>query len=216
MIELRNKIITEKISMVSSERFDLFIKYKNDIDILQGDIVECGCWKGGMSIFLAKCFTDKHVWVCDSYEGCQDPETGLYSYPQETHMLGAYSASLDTVKTNFINYGFIPDDPRITFLKGYVKDTLNPSVCNISKISILRIDVDAYSATLEVLNFLYDKVEKNGYIIFDDSCLNPSRDAMKTFFKQIGKTKVIEPNTYTELDIFADYHLPCGCFIKKD
>jgi hypothetical protein len=201
--------------MVTEERFDLFMKYKNDIDKLDGDIVECGVWRGGMSIFLAKCFNDKQIWVCDSFEGCQDPQKGKYEYLAETHTQGLYAINIQEVKTNFINYGFVVNDPRIKFLKGFVKDTLDPSICEISKISILRIDVDAYSATMEVLDALYDKVEPGGYIIFDDSCLSTCHSAMKIFFERIGKSTVIEPNTYTTLSVYSNT-LPCGCFIQKE
>jgi O-methyltransferase len=64
-------------------------------------------------------------------------------------------------------------------LKGFVKDTLPTS--GIEKISLLRVDVDAYSATLEVLDELYDKVVPGGYIVFDDANLKESFEAIKFF-----------------------------------
>jgi hypothetical protein len=168
-----------------------------------------------MSIFLSKLFSNKKIWVCDSYEGCQDPKEGLYFYPNETHSKGQYSCGLEDVKNNFIKYGDYDKD-KVLFLKGYVKDTLNPNVCDIKNISLLRIDVDSYSATLEVLDFLYDKVVEGGYIIFDDTCLNETHEAIKTFInkRNIKNNFVLDPLD-NKLNIVETPNLPCGCYIVK-
>jgi hypothetical protein len=61
---------------------------------------------------------------------------------------------------------------------------------------LLRIDVDGYSPTLEVLTELYDKVETGGYIIFDDLCLYESKDAVYDFFLERNlPLEVIDPIT---------------------
>jgi O-methyltransferase len=178
MDKLMNDIISNNITMISKERFDNIINHSDKISKLEGDIVECGVWKGGYSIFLSKLFNDKNIWVCDSYEGCQDPSQGNYQYAGERHSLGMYAVSLEEVKNNFKSFNAL-DKSRVKFLKGWVKDTL--PTANIDQISLLRIDVDSYSATLEVLDELYDKVVKGGYIIFDDFCLSESFNALKFF-----------------------------------
>jgi len=209
---LRGKIIEEQLTLVTSERFDMVLRYKEYLDKLSGDIVECGVWKGGMSIFLSKVFEDKKIWVCDSFEGCQGPSDGLYFFEGESHFSGQYAIPLETVKNNFQLFGSL-DENRISFLKGWVKDTLKEDVCPINSISLLRIDVDSYSATLEVLDFLYDKLVPNGLIIFDDSCLLETRSAMKTFIERGNKLVILHPITEEELNIDED--LPCGCFCFK-
>lgn len=176
--QLINQIIESEISMVLPELFQMPLRHFDKMNSLEGDIVECGVWKGGYSIFLSKIFSNKNIWVCDSYEGCQDPSQGNYQYNEERHSLGMYAVSLEEVKNNFKLFNAL-DEPRVKFLKGWVKDTLPDA--NIDKISILRIDVDSYSATLEVLDALYDKVVEGGYIIFDDFCLHESFNALKHF-----------------------------------
>ena len=52
--------------------------------------------------------------------------------------------------------------------KGWVENTLPSIVKEVDKISILRIDVDWYEPTLQVLEYLYDKVIPGGVIICDD------------------------------------------------
>jgi hypothetical protein len=212
--EIYKDIINQGITMVSEERFETILRYKDNISKIDGDIVECGVWAGGMSIFLSKLFPTKKIWVCDSYEGCQNPSDGDYYFENEKHTKGMYSVSLEVVKDNFIKNN-LPDDKRINFLKGWVKDTLKPEICPIKDIALLRIDVDSYSSTLEVLDYLYSKVKSGGIIIFDDSCLNESHHAMITFLEK--KPNIIFKHTSTgeTIDIKSGNSLPCGCYFIK-
>lgn len=186
--ELINNIIEDKITMIWKEMFEMSLRHFDKINNVEGDIVECGVWRGGYSIFLSHLFSDKNVWVCDSFEGFQPLNSAKYDFKGERHTpefshgaCGPLSISLEEVKANFAMYG-LKDDPRIKYLKGFVKDTLPTS--GIEKISLLRVDVDAYSATLEVLDELYYKVQPGGYIIFDDANLVESFEAIKFFLKR--------------------------------
>jgi len=213
--ELSDKIINDQITAVSKERFDMIVNHYDNIKNIPGDIVECGVWAGGMCIFLSKLFNLKNIWACDSYEGCQNPADGTYPYPAERHTAGSYSYSLENTKNNFIKYDAL-DETRVFFLKGFVKDTLDPKSCPIQTISLLRIDVDAYSATLEVLDALYDKVVDGGYIIFDDTCLYETHNAIKIFFKKINREDHYVYDPYeNKLNIFEQSKLPAGCYIRK-
>ena len=212
--DLYRDIIEQKITMVSEERFETILEHQKNISDIDGDIVECGVWAGGMSIFLSKLFPSKNIWVCDSYEGCQNTSDAKYPFDGERHGSRLYAMSLENVKQNFANYG-LENDPRINFLKGFVRDTLKPETCPIKTISLLRIDVDSYSATLEVLDYLYPKVKKGGIVIFDDSCLYESHKAMLTFLER--EPKIIFKHTITgeTINIKEGNQLPCGCYFIK-
>lgn len=224
-VQLITDLISNKITMVNHSEFRTVLHNQEVISNIEGDIVECGVWRGEFSIFLSNVFEDKNIWICDSFEGFQPLENAKHQYEKERHTPkythssdGPLGISLEEVKTNFKKYGF-GNDPRIKFLKGFVKDTLPNS--GIEKIALLRIDVDAYSATLEVLEELYDKVQPGGYIIFDDSCLYETLDAIKTFFKQRNLPDVVyHPVTADPLNIYEKYTnddsgLPAGCYIIK-
>ena len=223
--DLVQDLIDNKITMVRPDEFKTIFKHYPKISEVEGDVVECGVWRGGFSIFLSYIFQDKNVWVCDSYEGFQPVEIAKHSYDRERHTnhvthnaVGPLAISLEEVQSHFKTYG-LGDDERIKFLKGFVKDTLPTS--GIEKIALLRIDVDAYSATLETLEELYDKVQPGGYIIFDDSNLYETLDAIKAFFKQRNIAEFINhPITGDSLDIYKQYTddnsgLPAGCYIIK-
>ena len=189
---LANQLIEERYSMVEKPLFSSIYYEKNKIDILEGDIVECGVYKGGMSLFLTKLFPSKKVWLVDSFElGFQDLNEALYQtdkiddphkkgYPIRDGQTGI---PLEQVKEFFNEFGE-GSNPNVNYLKGYVKDILKPEVCPIDKISLLRIDVDAYSATREVLEFLYPKVVSGGLIIFDDGDIASARIAIEEFYQK--------------------------------
>jgi hypothetical protein len=218
-IELIDDLIKNNITMVDHSRFHTILRNSDNIQKIKGDVVECGVWRGGMSIFLSSVFSDKPIWVCDSFDGFQPLDIATYEYQDEPHT-PSYSDSIrvryDDVVQNFKNYGFDAPDSRINFLKGWVKDTLNPITCKIQSISLLRIDVDAYSATREVLDYLYPKVKKGGYIIFDDSCLIQTVDGFCDFFDEKGiMFELRHPVTDEVIENPKQHHLPCGCYIIK-
>lgn len=213
-------LIEEGITMVLPHCFETVIRHQNTIADLKGDIVECGVWKGGFSIFLADTFKEKNIWVADSFEGFQPLSESKYEYENDRHNPGYSSTikvSLEEVQSNFKRYNLEGD--RIKFLKGFVKDTLPTS--GIQKIALLRVDVDAYSATLEVLDELYDKVVSGGYIIFDDACLYESLNAIRTFFKKRNiDPYLIDPFNDQVLPLTLEFtsddsEYPTGCYIIK-
>jgi hypothetical protein len=222
---LINSLIETKTTMVFDFNFETVLRHYSNIKDVSGDIVECGVWRGGFSIFLAHLFKYKNVWVADSFEGFQPLDQVNYQFEGERHTpdftmtpLGPIGISLEKVKENFYDYGLGNED-RINYLKGFVNQTL--PLAPIKSISLLRIDVDSYSATLEVLDNLYNKVTSGGYIIFDDSGLPESLEAIKVFFKRYNLPLYLNhPVTDELLDmnhryVNNDSGLPEGCYIIK-
>ena len=203
---LIESLIKTQTTMVFDFNFETVLRHYDKIKNIQGDIIECGVWRGGFSIFLSHLFKHKNVWVSDSFEGFQPLEKAKYYFEGERHTpefqmtpLGPIGISLEEVIKHFEEYD-LGDDNRITFLKGFVQDTL--PLAPIKKISLLRIDVDSYSATLEVLELLYDKVSTGGYIIFDDTGLPESLEAIKYFLNQKNlPLQLFHPITDEAIDI---------------
>lgn len=231
---LINSIQHDKLSQVPKECFHTVIRHLDKLHPITGDIIECGVWKGGFSIFLSHLFLNKKIWVCDSFEGFQPPEKSKYpKYKNEifTPDNGQdwVKVSLEDVRLNFEVYRLSEaiKTERIKFLKGFVKDTL-PICEKIEKIALLRIDVDSYSATREVLDSLYPKVVSGGMIIFDDSCLYQTLDAIKDYFQSNNiPLKLYHPendaiivNTQTKSPdwgphITQNFQYPIGCYTIK-
>lgn len=163
-------------------------------DKVLGDLVETGVYKGGTSLIMAqanKFFKmGKTLWCCDSFEGCPDPkETKLGAHKEELHGKGDFSCPQDTVETNLRKFDLL--DNNVKFVKGWFEDTM-PSL-PVNQIALLRFDGDLYSSTLDVLNNLYDKVSKGGFVIIDDYCLVACKDAVTEFLEERNLTITLNP-----------------------
>lgn len=185
-----HEIFQKELTMVTQERFhtiDLISSIFKQEDI-PGDVAEFGVWRGGMGIYLAYAFPERKVWVGDSFQGFEtldhckyDPRGKLF----ERHSDGDLKVDEAIVRKSFADMD-LDETTHVEFLPGWVNDTTDPTTCPIKQLAILRIDVDAYSATLVTLENLYNKVVPGGFIIFDDSCLYETKNAIMEFEHKTG------------------------------
>ena len=163
---------------------------ENDVP---GDLVECGVWRGGCTIFMKgmlESLGDQHrkVWVADSFQGLPKP-----SRPEDRgldisrDMVPHLAVSREEVKEAFQNYELL--DERVCFLEGWFKDTL--AEAPIEKIAILRLDGDLYESTMDSLLALYDKLSPGGYLIIDDYYIPACRKAVHDFRQDRGISETI-------------------------
>jgi hypothetical protein len=148
---------------------------------IEGDFVECGVWKGGSAMLMAKSLleaktTDRLIYLYDTFEGMSEPSEKDVSFfgkkaksllQQQSievqHSVWCYSA-IDEVKSNLIKVGY-PEDNFI-FVQGKVEDTI-PKVLP-QKIALLRLDTDWYESTKHELTHLYPLLVEGGILIIDD------------------------------------------------
>jgi hypothetical protein len=134
---------------------------------IAGDFVECGVWRGGACIFARAVLNSlddaRTVWLADSFEGMPVP-FGADKVDPDLAGVSYLAVSLEDVQKNFERFGLL--DSNVRFIKGWFSETLPNS--KIENISVLRLDGDYYSSTMDALNSLYDRVSKGGYIIIDD------------------------------------------------
>ena len=155
---------------------------KNNIE---GDLIETGVWRGGAAIFMKGIIKfynhDRKVYVADSFEGLplSDPR-----YPVDKPANSGNSpqwkflaVSQVDVENNFRRYDLLDD--KVIFIKGFFEHSLPNAP--IDKLSILRMDGDMYSSTIQTLNALYDKVSVGGYIIIDDYYVEGCKAAVDDF-----------------------------------
>lgn len=149
---------------------------------VEGDLIEAGACRGGATIFMKaalKAYGDntRKVFVADSFEGFNNFQSSTIADKDmsklENKVLNQFiktipvpllNVSEDQVKSNFEKYGLLDD--RVIFIKGWFKDTLHKA--DIGKLSLVRIDADLYSSTMDAIEVLYPKLSPGGYIIIDD------------------------------------------------
>lgn len=184
--EEAHKKIIQKVrpyTMTSHERiFGLVeaVKYlaKNNI---QGDIVECGVWKGGSMLAIAEALItmnekNRDLYLYDTYEGMSQPTEHDVNFTdqkaqdllttdknKEENFVWAYS-TLETVKQT-MSLTIYPEN-KVHYIKGKVEDSI-PSTLP-GRIALLRLDTDWYESTRHELIYLFPLLVKGGILIIDD------------------------------------------------
>jgi O-methyltransferase len=147
---------------------------------IPGDIVECGVWKGGSMMAIARTLiengvTDRRLFLYDTFEGMSQPTAVdrdfrgkpaarvLAESDKRTSMMWAYSR-LDEVQRNMQRTGY--DEQKIVFVQGKVEDSLPARAPE--QIALLRLDTDWYESTYHELNHLFPRLSIGGVLIIDD------------------------------------------------
>lgn len=129
---------------------------------MDGDIVECGVFKGStlfsIALLLKQRNINKKIYGLDSFEGLPEMEDIDKGITKETFGNTNYS----TVCRGRDKLGL----SNIILIKGFFKDTLKK--LEGEKFILVHLDCDLYQSYKECLEFLYDKVLPGGYILFDE------------------------------------------------
>lgn len=136
-----------------------------------GDVVECGCWKGGSTanLSLVCSLTSRKLLVCDSFQGLpEDENSAQHHYPHLKvygfYQAGMYSGRLDEVKQNIAHFGKIDS---CEFVPGFYCDTLKSLK---DPIVLAFLDVDLLSSMRDCIRFIWPLLVDGGLIYTDDSC----------------------------------------------
>lgn len=189
-------------TMTSPERIYTLIESVKYIinNKIEGDIVECGVWKGGSMMAVAKTLkelnqTTKKLYLYDTFEGMSEPtsadktqngkEASLLlneNVNKEKNNVWAYS-SLETVKDGMRTIGY--PEKNTLYIKGKVEDTI-PNVIP-EKIALLRLDTDWYESTKHELIHLFPRLQKGGILILDDyGYWQGARKAVDEYFAELN------------------------------
>ncbi|HMI66075.1 MAG TPA: TylF/MycF/NovP-related O-methyltransferase [Cyclobacteriaceae bacterium] len=148
---------------------------------ISGDFVECGVWKGGNPMIIAKVLqasniSDRTIFLYDTFEGMSEPTADDKNYKGKDarEMMDATDRTkadsvwcyspLDEVQENMKQTGYPKD--QVVFVKGKVEETI-PRIAP-AKIALLRLDTDWYESTYHELTHLFPLLSKKGVLIIDD------------------------------------------------
>lgn len=194
-------------TMTSPERlFALYqaVKYVVENDI-PGDFVECGVWKGGSSMMIAKTLqslgiTSRSLWMYDTYEGMSEPteedrdfagktaaELLKNSDKADANSVWCFS-SMEEVQQNLALTGYPMS--QIRFVKGKVEESIPGAIPQT--IALLRLDTDWYSSTMHELIHLYPLLSGSGVLIIDDfGHWEGAKKAVMEYFSQQSRMPLI-------------------------
>lgn len=151
---------------------------------IPGDLIETGVWRGGACIFMrgmleAHGDQDRKVFVADSFMGLPRPQPDIYPADRSDKLYRYRELAIPrhVVEDNFRKYGLL--DSRVEFVEGFFEDTLHK--LENTNFSVIRLDGDMYSSTMQALEALYPKLSSGGFCIIDDYSLKNCREAVTDF-----------------------------------
>lgn len=142
----------------------------NTINSIDGCIVECGVWRGGMIAAAFEYSQTKRVSILfDSFEGLPDVQANDGKAAKEWQDTNN-GVGLDNCKAeiSFAEKAMeLSGSKKHQIVKGWFDVTTGTTKID-EPIAILRLDGDWYDSTMVCLENLYPKVIENGLIIIDD------------------------------------------------
>lgn len=187
-------------TMTSRERLYALVQSVQYISRYQieGDIVECGVWKGGSMLVAAKKLVEcndlsRQLWLYDTFEGMPEPgkddvsrkgEKAAEVFSKTRNSAGGSEwcrSPLDEVKGVLGSSGYPVE--KFQYIKGKVEETIPGEMPE--RISILRLDTDWYASTRHELIHLFPRLVRGGILLLDDyGYWQGSRKAVDEYFAE--------------------------------
>lgn len=174
-VELAQRFITINQQIPSATPWLLHVVLAREIlnipPSVQGDVIECGCWKGAStaSLSLVCGLVGRKLIVCDSFEGLPEdesqvvhkyPHLGVFGYCQK----GMYAARVEEVKENIACFG---DLSVCRFVPGFFSDSLRALA---EPLVFAFLDVDLASSMRDCVKHIWPLLVDGSFVYTDDSC----------------------------------------------
>lgn len=170
-------------TMTSPERIATLVEAVRYVSVHQipGAIVECGVWRGGSMMAVAKTLESRKekslrdLFLFDTFEGMSQPSSldrDMSGVPAEELLSSAQKkersiwaiAGLQDVQANLAGTGYPLE--RLHYIRGKVEDTIPKYAPD--QIALLRLDTDWYESTRHELEHLMPRMESGSVLIVDD------------------------------------------------
>jgi hypothetical protein len=155
--------------MISEGLYVENLKLVYDFQHIEGCVVECGVWQGGMIAGIAEILTGRNYHLFDSFEGLPDAKNidGAKAIEWQKNKDSEFYHNNCTADIEVARKTMEMSKCNYKIYKGWFENTLH-KVDFIEPIAVLRLDADWYDSTYEAMRSLYPKVSKGGLIIIDD------------------------------------------------
>jgi hypothetical protein len=179
---------------------------------IKGSIVECGVWRGGSMMAVARTLlevddTSRELYLYDTYAGMTEPTAhdedakgrtaaqGMKRFGRDDAGNSKWcNASLEDVTANIARTGYPLD--RCHFLVGPVEETIPATMPE--SIALLRLDTDWYESTRHELEHLFPLLAPGGVLVLDDyGHWQGARQAVDEYFAQRGYHPLLNRIDYT-------------------
>lgn len=177
-------------SLQSKERLDRMINLLSKCTDLEGDVIECGVYRGGTAIALAEKLKEvnstKTVYGMDTFEGLpfnseEDKVDGKQLLP-----VGLFK---DTNESKIQSLLHVKGLDNVELVKGLFTNTF-PRLSS-KEFCFAHVDVDLYLSIKQCIDFLEPRMVKGGIILFDDYNAKTCGGANRAIEEALGKENLI-------------------------
>ena len=174
---------------------------------LEGDVVECGVWRGGSMMAMAQTLLNledasRDVHLYDTFSGMSAPvsQDGTFAQAKFKELQTGENQSnwcqtgLKEVQANLDQVAYPKE--KIHFIQGKIEDTVPAHLPE--QISLLRLDMDWYEPTLHALKHMFPRLQSNGVIIIDDyGHWEGCRRALDEYLDEMNLNVLLSRTDYT-------------------
>jgi O-methyltransferase len=180
--------VAEK-TLVSADRCYLLQKFAQYAGSLAGDFIECGVFRGGTALLLARTIPKgaKKLWLFDSFEGLSEASQKKGDFYRQ----GDFSQTSFEAVTDLLS----PFANQVTLRKGWIP----ASFAGLEQLqfSFAHIDVDIYDPALACCEFVYPRLVSGGVMMFDDygyPACRGERNAVDEYFSDKSQPVIVLPS----------------------
>lgn len=175
-------------TLVSADRCWVLLSLARQALALEGEIWECGAYRGGTAAMLAATIAaaaaKTRLRVFDTFAGMPttDPDHDL-------HKVGDFS---DTGVAEVAERVGHPE--HVSIHEGFIPDSFRG--LERSAVALAHVDTDIYRSVYDCCDFLYPRIVPGGFLVFDDygfpTCPG-ARQAVDEFFASRPEVPLILP-----------------------
>jgi len=164
-------------TLVSADRCHVIYTLLRQALKLDGDVWECGVYRGGTAAMMAAMLADlcpaKRLYLFDTFQGMPETDSA-----KDSHQRGDFADTSREAVASYVGHADL-----CILRPGFIPDTF--AGLESAKIAFAHIDVDIYRSILDCLEFIWPRLSLGGFIVFDDygfpSCPG-ARSAVDEFF----------------------------------
>jgi O-methyltransferase len=155
---------------------------------LQGNFAECGVYKGGTALLLARILkdTDKMLYLFDSFKGLPKGSQERDQWFTEGQFAATSAESVEELLREF--------QSRIDIRCGWIPQTF--SGLDNNSYAFAHIDVDLYQSALDCCGYFYPRLVPGGVLLFDEygfAAARGEKDAVDKFFADKPESPITFP-----------------------
>lgn len=167
-------------TLVSIDRCYMLYTLLSQALNIDGEILECGVYRGGTAAMMAHVIAEagsaKKLYLFDTFAGMPETDAERDTY----HRAGDFSdTSLDAVRA------FVGFPQTAIFRPGLIPKSF--AGLEAITIAFAHIDVDIYRSIIDALEFIWPRLSRGGFVVFDDYGFDTcpgARQAVDEFFSQ--------------------------------